>query len=162
MPGHQYSINFENLSISAATTLVYVRPGAAFGLKLLRAWATQRGSSTSGQCAIEIGFRGDNATPTLTSFTPRPLFDYYPASLFVGGAAGAAGTCGVNATSEGGTTFEARINEDFNNLTGFLWTPVFEEIRLKAGSLKALVLRMGVAPAGTSNWDGGIHFEECV
>lgn len=159
---YQYSLNFEAASVAAATTLIAIRPGAAFGLKLLRVWATQNGSATSAQNRILIGFQdsGGGAPSGLTAFTPRKLDSKDVASLYTGGTAAAAGTCGVLTTTLGAGTLTTRINEAFNSLTGFLWTPAFEEIRLRPGSTDILVVRAPEAWAPNGGWEGGLIFGE--
>ncbi len=161
MGNHQYSVLKTNQTISAATALVVARPGAAFGLKLLKAWATQRGGVTSAQCNVEIGFQNTTYPTGGSSAVISPLRDYYPASLFAGGTGNAQGTIATGAGTLG-TNFVERYTENFNNIVGFIWTPVLEEIEVMPGSALELVFRMNATPSPTTGWDYGIHFEEIV
>ena len=156
----QYTIIGENQTIAAAGTLVLIRPGAAFGFKVLRAWAKQAGTATSNQIRIQLGSKASAFPTTLASATPQKLDEKSPASQFTGGTSGAAGTCGINATSEGAGTFSAKFNDAFNTLTGFEWTPVFEELRYRAGSADAFVMRFPATPAQTTGWEWGVVIQE--
>jgi len=158
--GNQLAIIDENRTLSAAGLGILIRPGATFGFKVLRIWAKQSGSATSAQVRIEIGTK-EAAFPTLTTaITPRLLDESGAASQFTGGTAVAAGTCGCHATTEGAGTFTPILSDAFNNLTGFEWTPVFEEFIFKAGSAKAFAMRFPATPTPTTGWEWGVIIEE--
>jgi len=158
--GNQFAIIGENQSIAAAGLLIGIRPGAAFGFKVLRVWAKQSASATSAQIRIQLGSKVA-AFPTLaTAITPQKLDQRSATSLFTGGTAVAAGTCGMNATAEGAGAFTAKISDAFNNLTGFEWTPVFEELIYQAGSAEAFFMRFPATPANTTGWEWGVIIEE--
>jgi len=159
--GKQYAILMEDKDPGAgAATLILVRPAAACGFKVIRAWATQKGSATSAQCRIQLGRKASAFPTTLTSVTPQKMDERSDASQFAGGSSGAAGTCGVLATSEGAGTFTPVVQQSYNNLTGFEWTPVFEELVFKAGSAEAFVMRFPDAASPTTDWDAGVIIEE--
>lgn len=156
----QFTIIGENQTIGAAGILVLVRPGAAFGFKVLRAWAKQSGTATSNQVRVQLGKKASAFPTTLASATPQALDEKHPTSQFTGGTSGAAGTCGINATVEGAGAFTAKFNDAFNTLTGFEWTPVFEELRFRAGSADAFVMRFPATPAITTGWEWGVVIQE--
>src|ERR1043166_3942519 len=115
-------VSMENATITGASTLVFINPGTTMSLEILRAWASQSGTTTSAQVRIALA-RQVTAFPTLTSATPRALKDRDPASAITGGTAGAAGTCGVNASAEGAGAKTILVPDAFNNLNGWLWVP---------------------------------------
>jgi len=160
--GVQFNVIFEDQTISAATTLIIVRPGAAAGFRVLRAWAGQHGSATSAQCRIQLGSKA-SAFPTVTGATPQILDERITAMAgtlpFSSGTDVSAGKVGGMATSEGAGTFTAKIADAFNNLTGFLWAPVFEELIFKAGSADAFCMRAPAAWSPTTGWHVGVTLE---
>lgn len=156
---YQYAIVGENQTLAAAGTLVFLRPSSALGFRVLRAWAKQAGTATSNQVRIQLGSKAIGTNPTLVSATPRKLDPKDAASVFTGATNGAAGTAGINATSEGDGAFTALVNEGFNTLTGFEWTPVFEEMRFRPGG-DAFVMRFPATPAQTTGWEWGVIIEE--
>jgi hypothetical protein len=158
--GRLYSLHLNDATMSATGIVVAIRPGAAFGLRVVRAWMAQRSSATSAQFGVQLG-RKATAFPTLTnSFTPVKLDEGDGASQFTGGTALSAGTCGTVATSEGAGVFTPIIPDCFNNLSGwqFVATPD-ERFIFKAGSADACALRI-VLSGSTGNISGGIIFEE--
>lgn len=158
--GRLYSLYLNDATMSATGIVVAIRPGAAFGLRVVRAWMAQRGTATSAQYGVQLG-RKATAFPTLTnSFTPVAVDERDGTSLFTGGTALAAGTCGTVATSEGAGTFTPIIPDCFNNLSGwqFVATPD-EQFVFKAGSADACALRI-ILSGSTTNISGGIIFEE--
>ncbi|MFY9342231.1 MAG: hypothetical protein WAT39_07070 [Planctomycetota bacterium] len=154
-----YTVGLNNTAIGAATTLVAIRPGAAFGCKIRRIQVTQGSSATSAACRIQWGRKAAVLPSALTAVTPTKVDEKDAASLFTGGTSAAAGTCGVNSTTMGGGTLTLLGEAGFNNLNGF--EVVFgpgEEPTFRAGSADCFVL---VAPASmTGNYDWYVTFEE--
>jgi hypothetical protein len=98
-------------------------------------WASQQGSATSAQQRIQVETQV-TAFPTLVSATPRSLkHGDATASIIVGGTAGAAGTCGINASAEGAGTKTVKFGDNFNVLNGFLWVATPRETHQHAGGL---------------------------
>src|SRR5262245_7515295 len=159
--GKQYAILMEDKDPGAgAATLILIRPGAACGFKVVRAWATQLDTATSAQCRVQLGRKSSAIPTTLTTVTPKKMDERSDASQFTGGTSGAAGTCGVLATSEGAGAFDPVIQQSFNNLTGWEWQAAFEELCFKANSADAFVMRFPVAASPTTSWDAGVIIEE--
>lgn len=160
----EYSVGFGGLSVAnQAVTLVFINPKAAVAppIFLLRMWASQQGSATSAQQRVQAETQV-TAFPTLVSATPRSLKrSDTVASLIVGGTAGAAGTCGVNASGEGAGAKTIMFEDNFNVLNGFLWVPTPRElIELTAGDASGFGLHLPAAPASLTNWASGINFAE--
>jgi hypothetical protein len=148
---------------AGAITMAFINPAAApnVGLDILRIWASQSGSTTSGQVRVNIETQA-SVFPTLTSATPRHLkFADTVASIIIGGTAGAAGTCGITASAEGAGTKTVIIDDNFNNLNGYLLIPTPREwMNLPAGFAQGLGLYFPSAPSSTSGWSCGINYGE--
>jgi hypothetical protein len=160
----EYSVGGGGLTLAnQAVTLVFINPAAAVSpmLNIMRMWASQQGSATSAQQRIQAETQV-TAFPTLVSATPRHLKrSDTVASLIVGGTAGAAGTCGINASAEGGGTKTVMFEDNFNVLNGYLWVPTPREvIELAAGDASGFGLFLPAAAATLSNWAAGMNFGE--
>lgn len=157
----EYSVGGGGLTLAnQAVTLVFINPGATQGIEILRAWAGQTGTATSAQQRVQTNTQV-TAFPTLTSATPSKLKFGDPASNIAGGTAGAAGTCGVNASAEGAGAKSNIIPDTFNNLNGYLWVPTPREIiALGAGIASGFGLHLPVAPGSLTNWQCGVNFGE--
>jgi hypothetical protein len=151
----------ENQTVSAAATLILIRPAAETGFRVRRIQITQGGSATSTAIRAQWGRKAAAFPTTLTSATPGKLDEKDAASAIVGGTSGAAGTCGTLATSEGAGTFTALGEAGFNNLNGF--EMVFSDTEaptFRANSAEAFVLRFPAAPGTTTNWSALAIIEE--
>lgn len=143
-----------------AVTLVFINPGTTCSLRILRAWASQSGSTTSAQQRVQLVTQV-TAFPTLTTATPRPTSLIDQASKIAGGTAGAAGTCGINASAEGAGTKTVMHEDAFNVLSGWLWVPTPNEvIEMSAGLTSGFGLHLPVAPTSLTNWSFGVEFME--
>ena len=160
----EYTVGGGGLTLAnQAVTLVFINPAAAVSpmLNILRMWASQQGSATSAQQRVQAETQV-TAFPTLTSATPRHLKrSDTVASLIAGGTAGAAGTCGINASAEGAGTKTVMFEDNFNVLNGYLWVPTPREvIELAAGDASGFGLHLPAAAASLTNWAAGINFAE--
>lgn len=159
----EFSVGGDGLTLAnQAVTLVFVNPAAAptTTLEFLRLWCSQQGSATSAQQRVQVVTQV-TAFPTLVSATPRALkTGDATASIIVGGTAGAAGTCGVNASAEGGAK-TVRFGDNFNVLNGYLWVPSPREtVTMPAGGSSGLGLFLPAAAASLTNWAMGANFAE--
>lgn len=166
---YTYTISTGPLTISAATTLVCIRPNTTAPVKIVRCTFTQRGTATSEQVRVQLGRKASAFSTTLTSVNvgggTQPLLAKHnerdPASSITGGTSAAAGTAGTNATAEGAGTFTPVVDDAFNNLTGYVWVPApGEEMIFSPSSADAFVMRCPTAPTGTTNWQASVTFEE--
>ena len=160
----EFSVGGDGLTLAnAAVTLVFVNPPAApsMNLEILRAWASQQGSATSAQQRIQVESQV-TAFPTLTAATPRALkHGDATASILAGGTAGAAGTCGINASAEGAGSKTVKFGDVFNVLNGYLFVPTPREtIVMPAGSVSGLGLFLPAAAASLTNWACGLNYGE--
>lgn len=160
----EFSVGGDGLTIAnAVVTLVNINPPAAptTNLEVLRMWASQQGSATSAQQRIQVVTQV-TAFPTLVSATPRSLkFGDATASIIAGNTSGAAGTCGINASAEGGGAKTVRFGDNFNVLNGYLWVATPREtVVMPAGSASSLSLYLPAAAASLSNWACGMNYAE--
>lgn len=143
-----------------AVTLAFINPGATQSIEILRCWVSQSANATSAQQRVQLVTQV-TAFPTLVSTTPARLKLIDPVSVIVGGTAGAAGTCGTNASAEGAGAKTVLFNDAFNVLNGWLWVPTPPEtIVMNASAASGFGLHFPVAPATLTNWSCGIVFRE--
>jgi hypothetical protein len=164
-----YTISTGAVTISAATTLVCIRPNTTQPVKVVRVTLTQRGTTTSEQVRVQLGRKASAYATGLTLVNvgggTQPLLAKHDeadaGSAITGGTSGAAGTAGTASTSEGAGTFTPVVDEAFNNVNGYQWLPgPGEELAFSAGSAEAFVMRVPTAPTGTTNWHASVTFQE--
>lgn len=160
-----YSITGKGLTIIANATLVFINPkasGSGSGFEILRCWVSQNANATSAQIGIQLHSQV-STFPTLVTATPVPLDQMAnTASGIVGGTAGAAGTCGINASAEGAGTQTVLYADDFNSLNGWLYVPVPEE-RIRFGDAATSVgfgMKIVGTPATLTGWSWGVTYAE--
>ena len=144
----------------AAATLVWVNPGVDASLEILRCWVSQAANATSAQQRVTLQTQV-TAFPTLTSTEPERTAPLDAISTIVGATTGAAGTCGTDATAEGGGAVSVLFPDAFNALNGWLWVPTPGETILMSASLASgFGLHFPVAPTTLTNWNAGIVYRE--
>lgn len=157
----EYVVSVGGITLAnQAVTLVFINPGTTQSIEILRCWVSQSANATSAQQRVQLVTQV-TAFPTLTSTTPGRLKLIDPVSVIAGGTAGAAGTCGTNASAEGAGTKTVLINDAFNVLNGWLWVPTpLETIIMNAGAASGFGLHLPVAAATLTNWSFGVVFRE--
>lgn len=157
----EYALVATNITLAnAAVTLAFLNPPATGSIEILRAWASQSSSTTSGMQRVQLNTQV-TAFPTLVSATPIKLKTGDPASLITGGTAGAAGTSGINASAEGAGAKTVQYPDVFNILNGWLWVPTPEErIIVNAGGGAGFGIHFPAAATVLSGWNAGIIFRE--
>lgn len=157
----EYNVSGGGLTLAnQAVTLVFINPSSTVGFEVLRCWAGQTGTATSAQQRVQFNTQV-TAFPTLTSTTPSKVKFGDPASGITGGAAGAAGTAGINASAEGAGGKTVINHDTFNNLNGYLWVPTPREVMaLGAGISSGFGFHLPVAPGSLTNWQCGVTFGE--
>lgn len=159
--GRVFNLTFDNITVAGATTLAMIRPSTTCSLAIIRAWVAQKANATSAQVGIHLCMQAAALPTTLTSATPVALDRGGAASAITGGTSGAAGTCGINAGTEGAGTRTILVPDCFNALNGWLWVPgPRDEIVVPASSASALALWFSTAPGTLTGWSGGLTFEE--
>jgi hypothetical protein len=161
-----YTISTGAVTISAATTLICIRPNTSQAMSVVRATLS---TTTSEQVRVQLGRKASAYATGLTSVnvggSTQPLLAKHSesdaASAITGGTSAAAGTAGTASTTEGAGGFTPVIDEVCNNINGFVWLPsVDEQLVFAAGSAEAFVMRVPTAPTGTSNWHATVTFQE--
>jgi hypothetical protein len=151
------------IAVLGATSLNISRAPAApsINVEFLRHWIGQAANATSAQQRVEFS----QAVPTslvVVGATPAKLKMADPnVSALVSGTSGAAGTCGVNATTELSGTNTMIWDDVFNVLNGYLKvaTPVETEV-FPAGFANVSRLWFITAPTTLTGWTWGQNFRE--
>jgi hypothetical protein len=139
-----YVARMDNISISAARTLVQVNAPATSSLEILRAWVSFNSVTST---AIEVRLKRVTTAGTGTSFTAIQLS---------GQADAFDGTCTNNHTAEG-TLGDELIREFINYLNGFIYLPIPEE-RIVVPPSARIALDLPTAPGAAVNISAGIVF----
>jgi hypothetical protein len=158
-----YSVVMANQTIIANSEMVIIHTASGIGtrasfIRLLRAWCSQHGTTTSQQLGVQIALQA-SAFGTYTATTPASTVAGGNASGIAGGTAGAAATAGTDASANAAGTKTVMLYDAFNNLNGWLWIPVPEE-RIIVPSDTAIVLALVGTPTTLTNWHAGLVFEE--
>lgn len=153
-----------NTTVAGATTLNALKPPAApsINIEYLRHWVGQTANATSNQQEIELSQQAVAGSPALTSATPAKLKLQDPnASTITGGTAEAAGTAGINASTESTGANTVIWDDAFNVLNGYLkvLTPPETEI-FPAGFANICRFWFPVAPTTLTSWHWGQNFRE--
>lgn len=157
-----YSLVSGGLTLAnQAVTLTFLNPIAAPNVDFVfkRFWTGQSNNMASAQQRVQINTQV-SAFPTLVNVSPTKLSLVDAASVISGNTTGAAGTCGVNASAEGGT--KTIIWADtFNVVNGWLLVCTPEEsIEAGAGAASGVGLHLPVAPGTLTNWAMGCTWVE--
>lgn len=154
-----FTVSGSNITIAGGPTLVFINPDADVGIEILRCWVGQDSTETGQQHRVNLVTQV-TAFPTLTSVAPIPHL-FGELSLIVGGTAGAAGTCGIDATAEGAGSKTIIIPDAFSNLNGWPWiaTPP-EIITIRAGASSGFGLVLATTPSTLTGWSFGVTFRE--
>lgn len=160
----EFVLSVGNLTFAnAALTTLFLNPAAApnFNIAFKRLWLGQQASTTSAQQRVEVTEQ-PTSFPTLTSATPRAFKRADPnASIIAGGTAGAAGTCGVNASAEGAGTKVVIWDDVFNLINGWLFVPTPNEIPIfPAGYSKGFGIFLPAAAPSLTVWAVGANYCE--
>lgn len=157
----EYSIVMTQTTVSAARTLIFINNGTATAIEILRMWVSQDGTATSQQERVQVVTQV-TAFPTLTTYTPRAIKGSgEPASKIAGGTAGAAGTCGINASAEGAGAKTVMWEFGFNNLNGWEWLGgPYDTLMLPPGGSSGIGIYLPDTPATTAGWNAGLIYRE--
>lgn len=156
-----YDIVGTNLTVvNAVVTLIFINPGTNATIEILRCWVSQAANATSAQQRVQTNTQV-SVFPTVVSATPVATSPIDQVSKIVGGVAGAAGTCGVNASAEGAGAKTVLAPDAFNVLNGWLWVPTpAETVVMSAGLASGFGLHFPAAPIALTNWNAGITYRE--
>ena len=157
-----YSIVAKGVTVIGANTMVFVHSGTSATLKILRCSISQGDKTAASEQQAVALYTQVTAFPTLVTATPFQLGGVNDAaSAITGGTAGAAGTCGINASAEGGGAKTLGPSAGFNNLNGWEWVATPKgEIILPASSLSGFGILLVTTPTVKTLWYAYIDYEE--
>lgn len=158
-----YIIPMAGATIINNGELVTMRAATAFTsrgslLEVLRMKASQRSATASAQLGMRWGLKA-SAFGTFTATTPVPTILGAAASALAGSTSNAAASAGTNASANGAGALTVMDEEEFNNLTGFLWIPTPEE-RIIIGPDQTFVMQLQGSPSALTLWTASILFRE--
>lgn len=156
-----YAVTLANATLAnQAVSLVFLNPGTTVSFEVLRCWVSQAANATSAQQRVQLNTQV-TAFPTLVSNTPVQTSIIDQVSKLTGNTTGAAGTCGVNASGEGGGAKTVIQADSFNVLNGWLWVPTPPEtILMSAGGSSGFGLVFPAAPTTLTGWNFGVIYRE--
>lgn len=160
----EYIVSGDNITVSVAPQLVFLNPAAGGagipGFEVLRAWASQRANATSAQQGIRLGTKLTQF-PILVSATPAKTKLADPTASLVGNTTGAAGTAGINSSSNGTGTEIGVYPDNFNVLNGWLWvaTPA-ETMMFMPGGTSGFFEQFSSTPGTLTGWSFGVCYRE--
>ena len=160
MSASVYSVIAKGVTVVGANTMVYLRPNAA-PVKILRCHISQGAAAASSEQQAASLFTVTGTFPTLVTATPFQHGGVNDsASSIVGGTSGAIGTCGINASAEGGTKIFGP-GGGFNNLNCWEWvsTPD-EQIIVPAASAAGFGIFLVTVPTAKTLWYSYITYAE--
>jgi len=162
----EYIVATSNATVASSSplTLVGIQVMSAapvVALEFLRGWCSQSANATSNQQRIQFSTQV-STFPTVVSQTPQKIKASDPVSLITGATTTAAGTCGVNASSEGAGAKTVVYPDNFNVLNGWLWVPTPRESIIESlqSTAHSFGLVFGSTAITTTNWSWGITFSE--
>lgn len=154
-----FSLTADNITVSAAQTLAFIRPNTTRSIEILRVEVSNSGSATSTQARVQLVTQV-SAFPTLTSKAPVALNEG-DTSTISGGTSGAAGTSGINASGEGAGAKTVLYAAAFNAPIGWAWVAgPDDKIVLSASSSSGFGVYIPATPTTTSGWHCTVIFRE--
>ena len=150
MIGSLYSIAIGAQAQTASKTLIEVSSGSAVVTTIERIYISQNSFDTSENLGCKVQLITTTGTGTTTTAVP-----------FQASTAAAAGTQKTNDTIEPTyTASKVIIQQGFNVLSGFLWTPANDDevIVLAPSALAGIML--DVAPSASMNFSYGCTFRQ--
>ena len=145
MIGRLYTVAIGSQAQTAAKTLVEIASPSDAVTIIERAWITQTSFDTSENLGAKI--EDITTTGTGTATTARPLQE---------GDSAYGGTIETNSTIEptySGTVF---LEQGFNVLSGFLWTPASDDEVIVISPSQLAGMALDVAPSGSMDFSYGV------
>jgi hypothetical protein len=148
---------------NAAVTLAFLNPIASPNLDFtfMRFWCGWASTIVSTRQRVQLNTQV-TAFPTVVAATPAKLSVADSASLITGGTAGAAGTCGINASAEGAGAKTILWPDTFDLQVGWLMVPTpDEQIQMTSGAASGLGFHLPVSPTPSLiGWVFGMSWNE--
>lgn len=158
--GRAYTVVASNLTVTAARTLVFVRPTATRKLRILKVELSCAGTATSFTQRVQLVTQV-TAFPTLTAATPQnPDATAFPTTI-AGATDGSAGSAGINASVEGAGAKTVRYEASFLGPVGWAWVPGPDDpIDLPAAAAFGFGVYLADTPSTTTGWTCTVTFVE--
>lgn len=150
MSKRTYVVTMDAVAQTATKILAQIVAGASNPLEIIKATITQEDITTSDQSSAQI--LRMTAAATVTAFTPVKFNSNDSAASTTTGT-------GTNA-STAGTEGDILVSEGFNLLTGFMWTPSFDEERIIVPASGIVALKLNTAPASSTTFSAQFLFAE--
>jgi len=150
MIGQLYTVAIGSQAQTAAKTLIEVAAPSDAVVLVERLWLKQTSFDTSENLGVKVQRIATTGTGTAT--TPEPLQV---------GSAAFGGTVETNSTIEPTYTAGTEIIEDgFNVLSGYLWTPANDDEIMVISPSALLGFSLDVAPSASMNFSYGCTIRE--
>lgn len=158
-----YSVVANDITIAGASTLIYLRPSATQAIEIIEARVGFTANATSAQVRVQLLTHAVAGSPASTAATPLPLDLGNTQTPSITGGTGnmAAGTAGVDVSTESSGARSVLVSDAFNVLNGWLWVPGPDgKIIIPANSGSAFCLYLPTAPGTLTNWQATVVFRE--
>lgn len=150
MIGQLYTVAIGSQAQTAAKTLIEIAAPSDAVVLVERLWLKQTSFDTSENLGVKV--QRITTTGTGTATTPEPLQV---------GSAAFGGTVETNSTIEPTYTAGTEIIEDgFNVLSGYLWTPANDDEIMVISPSALLGFSLDVAPSASMNFSYGCTIRE--
>lgn len=149
MIGRLYSISIGDEAHTAADTLIEVAAPSDAIVLVERMWISQSSFDTS----ENLGAKVEDVTTTGTGSanTPRPLQE---------GDSAFGGTAKTNITVESTYSGGVFIEQGFNVLSGWLWTPANDDEVIAVSPSQLVGMMLSIAPSASMNFSYGMTVRE--
>ncbi len=149
MIGRLYSTSIGDEAHTAADTLVELAAAADMVCLIERMWISQSSFDTSENLGAKV--EDITTTGTGSANTPTP---------FQTGDAAATATAKTNITVEPTYSGVVYIEQGFNVLSGWLWTPASDDEVIVISPSQLVGMMLNVAPSASMNFSYGMTFRE--
>ena len=149
MIGRLYSVAIGSQAQTTAKYLIEVASAADSITMIERAWISQTSFDTSENLGTKIQDIATSGTGTAT--TPRPLQE---------GDAAFGGVVETNCTIPPTEGTPVWVEQGFNVLSGFLWTPANDDEVIVVSPSQLAGMNLDVAPSGSMDFSYGMTLRE--
>jgi len=149
MIGRLYTTSIGDQAQTAAVTLIELAAASDMVCLVERMWISQSSFDTSENLGAKV--EDITTTGTGTANTPTP---------FQTGDAAASATAKTNSSIEPTYSAAVYIEQGFNVLSGWLWTPASDDEVIVVSPSQLVGMMLNVAPSGSMNFSYGMTFRE--
>lgn len=149
MQGRIYKTTIGNQAQTAAKTLIEIAAAADMVVEIERMWISQSSQDTSENLGVKV----EDVTTTGTGSANTP-------TRTMGGDAAATVTVKTNLTVEPTYSGDVFIEQGFNVLSGWQWTPANDDESIVISPSQILGIRLDIAPLASIDFSYGLVFRE--